>query len=369
MKIALLGDIATFGRFCLSNNSEVINYFNVVKKHLSEFDVVVGNLEAPFATEEGAIGGKSATVKSHPLNIKLLRHIGITHVNLANNHIGDFGIIGYERTKDILEDNDIDWFGTEDKQIEMEVNGEKIALLGFCSYNTNPSPVKSKSNKGLNYLDAHKVEQEIEKNSKRGLFNIVSIHSGQEHVHMPSSDDIKFARQIAEKFNYVYYGHHPHVIQGYEQINGSAIFYSLGNFIFDDVYTQRDKNKPLIKLSEANKNGLIAELEIKNGNLENANSSIVYMSEDRMLIGDHISGIDTSIYNAYLAGAGSSEYNEIRSSLISDYINSRRQMRDMRWYISRLNFNSVGILLKARKNLKLYKKHFLEKIDQSLNIQ
>ena len=88
-----------------------------------------------------------------------------------------------------------------------------------------------------------------------------------------------------------------------------------------------------------------------------------------MLIGDHISGIDTSIYNAYLAGAGSSEYNEIRSSLISDYINSRRQMRDMRWYISRLNFNSVGILLKARKNLKLYKKHFLEKIDQSLNIQ
>ena len=72
---------------------------------------------------------------------------------------------------------------------------------------------------------------------------------------MPSSDDVKFARHLANQFNYVYYGHHPHVIQGFERVNKSTIFYSLGNFIFDDVYTSKDKEKPLIALSESNKTG------------------------------------------------------------------------------------------------------------------
>tara|TARA_B100000700_G_scaffold264221_1_gene301845 strand:- start:26 stop:1135 length:1110 start_codon:yes stop_codon:yes gene_type:complete len=369
MRIALLGDIAIFGRYCLSRDKKLLNYFDEIKEHLSSFDIVIGNLEAPFAIDERPIGGKSATVKSHPDNVELLNHIGITHLNLANNHIGDFGKTGYHRTIELIEKNGIGWFGTEEKQLKIEKNSEKIALLGFCSYNTNPSFLKTKSTKGLNYLDAEYVYKKIQENSSQGYFSILSVHSGQEHIHFPSSEDVKFARLLAHDFNYVYYGHHPHVIQGYERLNGSAIFYSLGNFIFDDVYTPRDLNKPLIALSEANKTGLIAELEIKEGHLSDCTLTHIYMGKNQMLVGHEVSKDDQEEYNSYLSDAGSDQYDMKRSAQISKYISKRKEMRDLTWYLKRLNFNSVGILIKARKNSKLYRKHFLSRIGSFENNQ
>jgi gamma-polyglutamate biosynthesis protein CapA len=362
MKIALLGDIATFGRYCIKNNDNLYDYFDSVKEYLSKFDIVIGNLEAPFVQDERPIIGKSATVSSDPINIELIKYIGFTHLNLANNHIGDFGKSGYERTKKIIENSKMEWFGTENKQIRIDFNGEKISLIGFCSYNTNPSPVKAYSKMGLNYLDVDNVYNAMAKNKDDGYFNILSVHSGQEHVHMPSLEDVRFARQLSHKFNYVYYGHHPHAIQGYESVNKSAIFYSLGNFIFDDVYTPRDKKNPLIKLSEANKTGLIAQIEINNGVLSNINSTSIYMGKDRMNIGEEINNQRQISYNAYLSNIEPDKYEEDRLSVISKYINSRRQMRNLSWYLKRLNFNSIGILLKSRINSRLYKKHFASKI-------
>jgi len=362
MRIALLGDIAAFGRYCLNNDSSLLNYFGSIKKYLSAFDLVIGNLEAPFVLNEKPIYGKSATVCAHPKNIELIKYLGITHLNLANNHIGDYGIDGYQRTVELIEKNNLNWFGAENKQLNFTYDGEKIAMMGFCSFNTNPSPVKSKSKLGLNYLDAEIVIERLNENAKKGYFNILSVHSGQEHIHMPSIEDIKFGRYLANRFDYVYYGHHPHVIQGFEKVNKSALFYSLGNFIFDDVYTSRDKNKPLITLSEANKTGLIGEVEIKEGVLVSTNATPVYMGLDRMLVGDEVGEVDQADYNAYLSNASSSNYNDKRQAAISKYINKRREMRNLKWFLNRLNFNSVGILLKARKNSKLYHKHFVSKI-------
>jgi len=362
MRIALLGDIAPFGRYCLADNADVLHQFASVRAYLSQFDLVVGNLEAPFALNDRAIGGKSATVKAHPDNVSLLTALGVTHVTLANNHIGDFGRSAYERTKGILEAAGIGWFGTEGRQIELEKEGEKIALLGFCSYNTNPSPVLANLTDELNYLDAQAVFEAVKSNASNGFLSILAVHSGQEHVHMPSSEDITFARALAQVSNYVYFGHHPHVIQGQENIDGSAIFYSLGNFIFDDVYTPRDTEKPLILMSEANKTGAIGTLEICDGRIVTSSVTPIYLGEDRVLIDDEVTGFCMEEFNRFLADAGTPEYNRHRSEMISKYIKGRRELRDLKWVLRRLNFNSVGIILKARKNARLYRDSFSSKV-------
>lgn len=362
MKIALLGDIAAFGRHCLNNDKYLLNYFVNIKKYLSAFDLIIANLEAPFVLDEKPIGGKSATICAHPKNIELIKYLGITHLNLANNHIGDYGQDGYERTIEVIENNNLEWFGTENKQVNINCDGEKIALTGFCSFNTNPSPVKSKSKLGLNYLDANKVINKLADNTNKGYFNILSLHSGQEHIHMPSSDDVKFARYIANRFDYVYYGHHPHVLQGFEKVNNSAIFYSLGNFIFDDVYTPRDQKNPLITLSESNKTGGIGEIELNNGILKNSSITPIYLCNNRMLLGDEVETTNQNKYDAYLGDAGSKEYNFMRSKTISAYISERKEMRDFKWYFSRLNLNSIGIIIKSKLNSFLYNKHFSSKI-------
>lgn len=362
MKIALLGDIAPFGRYCLTENPDLLDQFASVRTYLSQFDLVIGNLETPFAVKERPIGGKSATVKAHPDNVNLLTFLGVTHVTLANNHIGDFGLSAYERTKAILEAAGIGWFGTEGKQIEIEKDSEKIALLGFCSYNTNPSPIVPGSASKLNYLNAQAVFDAVKRNASSGLFSILAVHSGQEHIHMPSSDDVRFARHLAGMANYVYCGHHPHVVQGHERVAGSAIFYSLGNFVFDDVYTRRDPGKPLITLSEANKTGAIGTVEIKNGQIIDFDVTPTYLSADQVLVGDAVQGFDMAEYDAYLTSAGTPEYAQNRAAIIKAIIDSRREQRDLKWYLRRLNMNSMGIILKARKNARLYREVFASKL-------
>lgn len=363
MKIALLGDVAPFGRFCLARNPNLIEYFSSVSSFLSQYDIVVGNLEAPFVGSEKPVGSKSAHVKLRPENIDLLKAIGITHVTLANNHIGDFGRDAYERTKDTLEKAGISWFGTEGRQVEVCLAGEKIALTGYCSYNTNPSPVKSGSEQGLNYLDVEDVLGQMVSNANRGYLTLLSVHSGQEHVHMPSSDDVAFARGLARKFDYIYYGHHPHVIQGHEVVGGSSIYYSLGNFIFDDVYTPRDLDKPLIRLSESNKTGAIGVVEVLGGSICKSSMVPVYLGHDKMLVGEEVPNFKIHEYRKFLEAACSQEYDEKRKIIIGEYISSRKEMRNIKWYINRLNLNSVGIIVKSRINARRYKSTFSSKLN------
>jgi len=48
VKIALLRDIALFGKYNVNKNPDVYVYFEEVAKLLGKFDYVIGNLETPF---------------------------------------------------------------------------------------------------------------------------------------------------------------------------------------------------------------------------------------------------------------------------------------------------------------------------------
>lgn len=362
MKIALLGDIALFGRFCLSNNNGIHNQLSDFRDYLSQFDLVIGNLETPFVQGQAPIRGKSAVIKSDSLNVDLLSWLGITHVTLANNHMGDFGKSAYQFTTHLLDEARIEWFGVDNKQLRIESKGEKIALHGYCSYNTSPSPIGSNKDKGLNYLDPEMVLQNIEENRRDGYFNIVAVHSGVEHVHMPSSDDVRFARGLAKKGSYVYYGHHPHVIQAHERVDNSEIFYSLGNCLFDDVYTPKDKKRPLVKLSEANKTGAVATLNIQYGQVMSADLTPIYLGDDKVLVGEQVLNDGITFINSLVVTACTEKYDSERAVAIVSYINNRKKLRNLKWYVSRLTWSSVLMIFNGRRNARRYNSEFLAKL-------
>ena len=231
MKIALLGDIAFFGKYSLENNHNLYEYFQEVSEKLKEHDLVIGNLETPFSeSNTKPYGFKSAYIRSNPENLELLKFLQIDIVNLANNHIYDFGANSYELTKKLLDEAKIKYFGVENRQLLIDFDDNKIALNGFCCYSTNPLGINSKKNKGINELDVPTVKKKLIENAKNDLFNICSIHCGQEHVNYPNYDHILMARGLAKFAPYVFYGHHPHVAQGIEKVNESLLAYSLGNF-------------------------------------------------------------------------------------------------------------------------------------------
>ncbi|MGF1788970.1 CapA family protein, partial [Photobacterium swingsii] len=349
MKIAFLGDVALFGKFDLSNK-KVFEYFLDVKDYLSNFDLVVANLEAPFVSELRSVGNKSACIYSDVSNVSILKYLGVNIVCLANNHIFDFGTHGLEETIRILENNDIDWFGIGGKEILIEK--EKIAMHSYCSYNTNPLGMGIKN--GVSCLNFDTVVDKFLKNSKKGLFNVVCNHSGVENVNQPSEDDIKFARYLSTLDTYLYIGHHPHVIQGCEVYNSSHICYSLGNFCFDDIHDHRN-GQLLVKQSEHNKVGLIKSVEIIDGELISSDSILIYQSFEKMLVcsTEH----EEFKYDADRQLSKIDNSYSLRRNKKINVINSQNNSRrDLVWLLSRMEYQTITRVLERKINKFKYKK-------------
>lgn len=361
MKIAFLGDMAFFGRFSLINNPELYSYFEDVKNTLSNCDYVVGNLEAPFVSNGSKSGSKSAYISSHESNVNILTFLGVNAVNLSNNHMFDFGCDGFKSTVKILNDHGIKWFGCDNEILTEEIKGEKFAFHGYCSLNTNPLGVRnSKSISSIDHLHAQTVANNVKSYEKKGYFNIVSVHSGIEHVNIPSFDDVKFARYLSSIAPYLYYGHHPHVLQGVEEVNDSLIAYSLGNFCFDDIYDGRTK-EPLVKQSENNKTSMILIVEFDFGKIVNFETVGIYMGDDRYEVNVQN---NLNIFSEYLT-LDKAAFDYERNKQIGDIVRKRNASRDLSWLLSRFRVSTIFRLYDLYKNKFAYKKvfgSFVEKI-------
>jgi len=348
MKIALIGDIGFFGKHSLRTNKNIYEYFEDVKIHLEQFDYVIGNLELPFLEEGKPFGSKSVNIKSDPENVKLLKHLNINVVTLANNHMFDFGQQGVDSTIELLEKNNISYFGVNNKDLILD--DAKLALHGYCCYSTNPYGLGV-----IGKLNALEVENKIKQYHKDGYLNLVSIHAGLEHINYPAYHDILMAKQWSKICPLIYHGHHPHVLQGVECLNNSLLAYSLGNFCFDDVYTS-SSNRPLVKLSENNKTSVIISLEIEAGVLISHEMVGIYMGKEKLELGGfEISAtIDryTSAFNTQ-----ESVYTENRDNLFSDHISERKSMRNLSWYLKRMNIKSVKMILSSLNNSRQHKKN------------
>lgn len=353
MKIALLGDVAFFGKFSVENG-RIYDYFSELAAELKNYDFVVGNLETPLTHNPKPFAVKSAHIKATPDNIALLKFLHISHVNLANNHIFDYGIEGYLSTLAVLEKNNIGIFGADRRQCFIDDSDSKVALSGYCCYSANGNEyLTARKQHGINILDGFEVEKNLLDNQRKGFFNICSIHCGQEHVNKPNYDHVRMARKLAAKVPYVFYGHHPHVLQGVEAYKDSILAYSQGNLCFDDVYTSKSR-QPLIKQNENNKTSIILELTIKGNKIEKYAAIPLFDNGERILVGNNPDII--SKLNAYsdLLNTPMDEYIAQRNAEISSYILNRKKKRDLNWYLKRLKFDSVRMILNARKNQECY---------------
>lgn len=360
MRVALLGDIAFFGKYDIVKKKSLKKYFQGVSEFLGDFDFVIGNLETPFVSSGKSHGHKSAYIYANPSNIELLKYLNINIVNLANNHIFDYGLEGYENTKRLLDENDIKYFGIENKPEFINHHDVKVALHGYCCYSTNPIGIYNGGSYGINRLDLADVKSNLLKFQSEGYLNLISIHAGQEHVNFPNKDHIKLARYLSNLGPYIFYGHHPHVLQGIEQHRDSLIAYSLGNFCFDDVYTPKS-SEPLIKQNENNKSSVILTLEIKGGNIVDYKPVGIFVGENEFLIHHKPSEEKLKVYSANLSMPDEA-YCSMRRELLGNYINDRKSMRNLEWYLKRLNHNSIFMLVASRRNKRLYKKHLLSKL-------
>lgn len=364
MKIALLGDIALFGRLSYKSSQDIDYYFEEVSSFLETMDYVVGNLETPFSVKKKTSGAKSAYIYSDVENIKILKSLHIKAVSLANNHMFDFGKEGYEVTKRLLNENGIEWFGTEGKEITIEKDDCKVAFSGFCCFTSNPLQCVRYGEYGVNAYNIGKARKVLKNYDNQGYLNVLAVHAGIEHVNYPSIDHIRAARLLADVCPYVYYGHHPHVIQGVEEYKGSLIAHSLGNFCFDDVYSDTS-SEPLIKLSDNNRTGMILVLEVEDNRVISWMEQMIYIPKEGKMTLIDIPG-KLQVYNESVAHYEKDiiAYKDQRDRIIRERLKERSAKRNLSWYFKRLRPRYVKILLNARRNNKLYYNNVLKYIQK-----
>lgn len=347
MKIALLGDLALFGKMSIENVN-IYSYFSEVKQLLDTYDLVIANLESPLTSADVPYGYKTIHLKSDTDNIELLKYLNIGVVNLANNHILDFGHKGLNETIDLLTKNNIKYFGVDSKTETFNVGGVQLHFTGACCFSSNPYGIWRKKNaKRLNVFNPYEVEEQLRQQNEDTV-HLYSIHFGQEHVNYPNNDHLKVFRKLTHTGKFILHGHHPHVLQGMEKYNDSILAYSLGNFAFDDIMY---KGRTFLKQSENNKTSVILEIEINNGAME-YKAIPIFAGHERMLI-NKANALPQ--FNKKLK-MDEEDYIHYRNTLLEEYVQNRKSIRNIKWYLERLRFTSAGIIFNSKMNYKIYEK-------------
>lgn len=159
--------------------------------------------------------------------------------NLANNHIFNYGQDGFTQTKQLLDQNQINYFYSHNSDTEFlkkEINGIAFGFLGF-DFITNP-----------NFDQSHIINL-VKKYDSQVDWLIVSLHWGNEYQPQPEKWRVDLAHQLVSAGADIIHGHHPHVYQPSEIYHGKPIFYSLGNFVFDQNWSKETSQSNFIFLT------------------------------------------------------------------------------------------------------------------------
>ena len=200
---------------------------------------VVGNLECPATTVNAPVQ-KRYIFRGEPAWLDVLRHHGFTHLNLANNHSIDQGRRGLIDTHRNIVEHGMVPVGagftmdeatapvlllTEPRRVWL-LASLRLALENFAYLPDRPSV----SQEPMDSLIARVVR--LRREDPQAVI-VVSLHWGGEHTLKPVPSQRLEARRLIDAGADALVGHHTHTLQTIERYRGRPIYYSIGNFIFD----------------------------------------------------------------------------------------------------------------------------------------
>lgn len=263
-----VGDIMTSRVVAQKMLAHGYNYpFLGVGDYLKTGDIVFGNLETAITPGREIKTGETM-FRSDPEVAQALRNAGFSILSLANNHTPNFGENGLKDTFKYLTEAGLKFVGAGNNDAEayapvfIEINGLKFAFLAYNSTDVVPAdygagPFRA----GTALMDVGKMTEAVTAVGKEADFVVVSMHAGSEYSDAPNEAQVNFAHAAIDAGADLVIGHHPHVTQPEEIYKGRHIFYSLGNFVFDQMWSQKTKEGLMVKII-FNKQG-VSKIETK----------------------------------------------------------------------------------------------------------
>lgn len=259
-------------RKSIERNGGVDYLFKDVKELFKSSDAVVINLECPLTDSETPIN-KKYIFRGNADWGENLKNNGVTHAALANNHSIDQGRTGLLDTYQNLQKSGLESVGYGKNKAEachptiIKKGNIKVALL-----NSVLVPLENwvclDNEPGICQASINELSDKIKdiKREDPSCHVVVILHWGAECHLSPDPIQRREARKLIDSGADAIIGHHPHVIQEEEIYKGKPIFYSLGNFVFDQTRPNTDEGL-IVRLTFDKKNINIEQkrVSIKDG--------------------------------------------------------------------------------------------------------
>lgn len=203
---------------------------------LASADIAFVNLESPFS-DLGPYHETGLIFHAPPDAIEGLQLAGIDIASTANNHSRDCASYGVEYTVRWLRSHGIAPLGSGETAAEAHAgvilirHGIRFGFLGYTYDQKNGN--WHDDDQRIAMADIPAMKTDVAAMKKRCDVIIVSMHNGIEYASKPSRNQLEFAHAAIDAGAVLVIGHHPHVVQPSEKYKNGLIYYSLGNFVFD----------------------------------------------------------------------------------------------------------------------------------------
>ncbi len=253
--IGFTGDLSFSGYFAgQTGNSHLLD--ENIRDFFDSADANIINFESPI-TGCRHTDNKWLAHRSDPSALDFIKdNIKSPVISLANNHMMDFGTIGFIDSVENVKAAGIPLIGagltlSEASRCMILGNDEvKIGVIAM-QYKSYRPEAEGRYARPFSEVCDHVLKERIEEFRAKVDWLVLVYHGGDEFLHAP----MPYIRRLQKKYLSwgidVIVAHHPHVVQGYEYFGEKAIFYSLGNFLFDTDYQ---------RLQEGADSGMILKL-------------------------------------------------------------------------------------------------------------
>ncbi len=213
-----------------------------VRHLLQSADVAMANFENP-APNAYTYHTHGTRFSADPALIKGLADAGIDYVSIGNNHIGDAGSTGILQTRANLAKYGLAFSGAganlaqARKPAMLTASGVKIAVLGYDTIAKDYGASATRA--GSAQLTAARVKADVAAARKAGArLVIVYPHWGTEYDPTPFAGQRALAHSIIDAGADLVIGNHAHWAGAMEVYKGHEIWYALGNFVFDQTWSE-----------------------------------------------------------------------------------------------------------------------------------
>ncbi|MCD7771841.1 MAG: CapA family protein [Oscillospiraceae bacterium] len=250
--IAIGGDTSIDSEFADACYSWGVDYpWKEVSDIFNAADIAIVNLETCVSDTGESEKPEGYGFRTPPEMLEGFVNAGIDIVNLANNHVRDFGYDALLNTFENLTNYGIEYFGAgydeDDAEglLVKEVNGVTIGFVGCNKVYLSSSCAASEDHAGINMVYSMDDERTQDFLAKIAEYDsqvdvlIVFMHCGTEETFDVTSYQKELGRALIDNGADIVIGGHSHTLQPIEFYNGKPIFYSIGNLIFwhvdDDI--------------------------------------------------------------------------------------------------------------------------------------